>query len=313
MRLRPSIHTIFACSLLGSSLLGCGQGEAERSNWPGGEPPTQSEPLPNLTPTATETLDLSPWFSDASGSDLAGVAVAPNGDRYVLDKSSGLHLLRPEGTEPVLDSRNVEARYGLSPDLEFTDVVAYGEDRFLITAENDGFLLDLWAGSMRSHFCYFPPVRGDSGDVVVDSAPLLSISQILASSGIPVKQRTESVAVNVSSGQIFVQPQTLRLDLPSPDRGVAGSELFVFAPGGGQPLQVTELRDPAFSAGGMVAVNDRLLVGFQDGLYELSFGSAEAVRILALDAGVVVTGMALDGDQLLVLDGPARRLIIVDI
>jgi hypothetical protein len=306
MRLRRSLRTVFACSLLASGLLGCGQGEGERSPGLRGEPP----PLPQLTLTATETLDLSPWFSDASGSELVGVAVAPNGDRYVLDKSSGLHLLRAEGTELVLDSRNIEARYGLSPDLELTDVVAYGEDRFLITAENDGFLLDLWAGSMRSHFCYFPE-RG--GEVAGVEPPSISVSQVLASSGIPVKQRTESVTVNLNSGQIFAQPQTFRLDVLSSESSLAGSELFVFAPAGGQPMQVTELSDPGFVAGGMAAIRDRLVVGFRDGLYELSFGGEVAAPILTLDAGVVVTGMALDGEQLLLLDGPGRRLIIVEL
>lgn len=138
----------------------------------------------------------------------------------------------------------------------------------------------------------------------------MSISQELGRQGIPVAQRTNSVAYNRDTGEIFAQPQTLRLDRSSD--GVAGSELFVFPSEGGQPLMVQPLSDLGFSAGGMVAHRERLLLGFEDALYELTGATPEVV--LQLEDDVVLTGMALDRDgSLLVLDGAGRRLLEVEI
>lgn len=286
----------------------CGQGERPRDAAPGLAPTPGTPSFSGLQPTL---VDLEPWLP--AQAKLVGIAVAPDGERYVLDATSGLYHFGAGGVERVLDSQTLDERYGLAPDLELTDVVAYGPDRFLVTAENDGFLLDLWAGTMQSYFCYLPP--SEPGDAVgQDPSVPVSISQVLAASGVPVKQRTESVAVNPLSGEIFAQPQTLRLDAGlAPAAGVeldpvAGSELFVFQSAGGEPSEVQAV-DPNFLAGGMVAKSDRLFLGFGDGLFELTPSSIPA-RIGYFPTGTVVTGMALDLDgALLVLDGPARRLL----
>jgi hypothetical protein len=288
--------------LLGAGLLGCSDGDRQvrDSGFPGVRP--QAAPPSTLVGNTTAAIDLRALFPESS--QLVGVAVAPNGDRYVLDENSGLHRLGAGGPELILDSSKLQAQYGLSSDLELTDVVAFGEHRFLLTAENDGFLLDLQSETMQSYFCYLPP---SSADQLPDLPQ--SISQVLQQSGVAVKQRTESVAVNLVSGQIFAQPRTLRLDAPLSS---AGSELFVFEPGGGEPLGVMALLDPNFVAGGMLATESRLLLGFESGLYELVGDRPELIR--ALDAGVVITGMARDTDgSLLVLDGPAKRLLQVQL
>ncbi len=303
---RRSSAALVAAGLAAASLCGClRQGERERdAPWPAGvrAPGEPARPI-NVGKTSTQT-DLNGAFPESS--QLVGVAVAPNGERYVLDAKSGLYRLGGDGTtELVLDTNNVERRFGLDPDLEFTDVAAYGDHRFLVTAENDGFLLDLWAGSFESYFCYLPPRN------VEDSEPeVVSVSQVLASSGIPVKQRTESVAVHPGSGDIFAQPQTIRLDLA--EDSIAASELFVFSGSGGQPLRVVELLDTGFSAGGMVTADNRLILGFGAELFELAGNTAEVVG--RLEAGVVVSGMARDIDgSLVVLDGPGRRLLDVSV
>jgi hypothetical protein len=291
--------------LLGAGLFGCGEGDGQTraSAFPGVRP--AGTPAPStLVGNTTATLDLSPFFP--ASSQLVGVAVSPNGDRYVLDEKTGLHRLGDAGTELIMDSSSVQARYGLSPALEFTDVVAFGAHRFLITAENDGFLLDLDAESMQPYFCYLPSVSPSEEQEREQERPR-SISQALQASGVAVKQRTESVTVNPLTGQIFAQPRTLRLDS---ELTSAGSELFVFEPGQAEPVGVMPLLDPNFVAGGMLPVESRLLLGFGNGLYELVGDEPELVR--ALDAGVVITGMARDVDgSLLVLDGPARRLLSV--
>jgi len=274
---------------------GCGDGERPRGGIAG------QPPVPGFTLSEAEpgVVDLSAWFD--ADSELVGVAVDEAGIRYVLDAANGLYRLGTGGArELVLDARTLEQRYGISRALELSDVVAYGPDRFLVTASDDGFLLDLWAGTFASYFCYLPPIDSDEAP-----APVVSVSQELQLEGIPVTQRTESVAYNTLTGEIFAQPQTRRLDLPNGE--VAGSELFVFSGTGGQPLSVQPLADLQFSAGGMIARDNRLLLGSGHALYELSGPDVHLIRTLEDD--LVITGMALDrDDSLLVLDGPGRRL-----
>jgi hypothetical protein len=300
-----SLHTCRAALVSALTLLSlaCAQGERTRDQPLPSGGPDPSTPPPPLEAFGSGTVDLSPWFP--GDSQLVGVAVGARGERYILDQKTGLLRLGADGTgELVLDTGNLERRYGLSPGLVWTDVVGYGEDRFLITAENDGFLLDLWAGTFNSYFCYFPAT--DVGSL----EPPMSISQELDRQGIPVAQRTNSVAFNRDTGDIFAQPQTLRLDRASD--GVAGSELFVFSSTGGQPVLVQPLSDLGFSAGGMVADRSRLILGFGNALYQIAGDVPEVV--FQLEDDVVVTGLALTDDRsLLVLDGPSRRLLQLEL
>jgi hypothetical protein len=301
----PLFRTGAALSLFA---LACAQGEVERdaapspyvdpANGPGGSN-TPGE-APDGSDMDTSSLDLSAWFP--AESELVGVAVGERGERYVLDQKAGLYRLGLDGaSELVLDATDLERRFGLSSNLLLTDVVSYGQDRFLITAENDGFLLDLYAGTFSSYFCYLPPSGPEP-----TREPAISVSQELGRQGIPVAQRTNSVAFNRSTGDIFAQPQTVRLDRTSDS--IAASEVFVFGSTGGQPLVVLPIADLGFSAGGMVADGVRLLFGSGNALYELS---GDAITLAyELDQDVTVSGLALDRDgSLLVLDGPRRRLL----
>jgi hypothetical protein len=224
---------------------------------------------------------------------LVGVALAPDGKRYVLEQRSGLYELGQSSATRVWDATALNG-------LELTDVVALDNDRFAVTADNDGFLVDVRDHSFRSYFCYFPPTPQPP------SQPI-TISQTLRSQGIAVIQRTESVAFNPNSLQLFAQPQTILLDTST----VAGSELFVFPPAGGQPIQVVRL-PASFVAGGMVATSDgRLIVGFHNVVYELTLaGGLDLLR--ELDASITIAGMtgSSNGD-LWVLDGAGQRLVAV--
>jgi hypothetical protein len=63
----------------------------------------------------------------------------------------------------------------------------------------------------------------------------------------------------------------------------------------------------------MVAHTDRLLLGAGDALYELWADNSARV-VSTLEPGVSVTGLALDRDgSLLILDGPSRRLLDVEL
>lgn len=266
--------------------------------------------VPALAPVAiTELAGILPETAE-----LVGVALGPDGVPYVLDAHAGLYALTGDGARLVFDlpaSRVSGGTSDGSPPAEVTDIAFdpnHGLDdgnlSFALTAENDGFLLSLPSGSIASHFCYFPPVT----DWEVTSNP--SVSQELRAQGIPVVERTEAVAVSPLNGQIVAQPRTLRVDRAT----VVGSELFVFGTAGGQPVGTRRFERIDFVAGGAAFLSQMALVlGSGDALY-VSLGWADQVRRIATLAGVTqITGIASHpGGNLLVLDGPSKRLLELD-
>jgi hypothetical protein len=241
-------------------------------------------------------INLAPLLP--ANADLVGIAVSPEGKRYVLDRNSGLYELGVGAARFVYDT----------PDsLEVTDVVALGSDRFAVTAVNDGYMLDLHNQTFSSYFCYLP------GDLPADPSGtptvIPSVSQMLRSQGIEVQERTESVAFNPLTLQLFAQPQTIIVDTGE----VAGSELFTFAEAGGQPIAVITMPELRFIAGGMAAVDGvRLLLGRGNAIYEMTGGPTPGpsmVKQLA-DGTIDISGLALDADgDLLLLDRAGRRLL----
>jgi len=267
--------------------------------------------IPVLEPLAV--TELGALFPASAA--LVGVALVPGSDRpYVLDARAGLYELTGDGAKLVFDlpaSRVLGGSADGAPPAELTDVAfdiwrfqAEGTLGFALTAENDGFLLSLPSGSLTSHFCYLPPAT----DWVTTSTP--SVSQELREQGIQVAERTEAVAVSDLSGQIFAQPRTVRMD----GAGVAGSELFLFDTGGGQPVGTRRFERIDFVAGGAAFLGQLALVlGSGDGLY-VTLGWADDVQRVATLSGVrEITGIAtLPSGNLLVLDGPNERLLEVD-
>ena len=249
------------------------------------------------------------WLRELLPADavLVGVTVAPDGKTYVLDQRAGLYEIGDNEAKLVFNTSGLNG-------VELTDVVALDADRFALTAENDGFLFDARTQTFSSYFCYLPAPPPENGEGSAGSAssggePVtspISISQTLQLEGIAVKQRTESVAFNPGTRQLFAQPRTIRLDTGS----AAGSEVFVFGEAGGQPISVLPLSDASFVAAGMVvAPGDRLLLGAGSGLFEVTLdGGFQPLR--QLDGAIDITGMARapNGDVWL-LDGAGLRLI----
>ena len=202
------------------------------------------QPTPN--PGAADSdfksqIDLAPLLP--ADADVVGVTVSPEGQRYVLLGTGRLYLLKPSQATLV---------YATITPTELTDVVALGDERFAATAEGVGFLLDVHNQTVSSYFCYLPDLP------VADPTAPPSVSQTLRAAGVTVTERTESVAFNRDTLQLFAQPRTKRLDTGE----VMGSELFVFSESGGQPIAVQSMPSLSFIAGGMVAVDGtRLLLG----------------------------------------------------
>jgi hypothetical protein len=237
-----------------------------------------------------------------AGAQLTGVAVTPEGQTYVLDQRSGLYEIGKSTAKLVFATSDLATRFGISPAPMFTDVAALGAERFALTAENDGFMLDLHGGTFTSYFCYLPAPGPSSPPQV------LSVSTQFRQAGIAVKERTESVAFSPDSLQLFAQPQTIRLDTGE----VVGSELFVFPESGGQPTQVTAMAELGFLAGGMVAVGGQsLLLGAHDRLYRAT-ATGLPTLLRDFEAPIEIVGMArADDGALLLLDGAGQRLLEV--
>jgi hypothetical protein len=272
------------------------------------------DPLPELVPQAS--TDLAAFFPEDA--QLVGVAIDPRqaGNLpVVLEARTGLYQLGTAGAQLVFDLRASRVFGGTgdgSPPVELTDVAfdveraqQTGQQSFALTAENDGFALALPSTRLDSYFCYFPsrvqPLPG----------PAPSLSQELREQGVAVVERTEAVALNPITSQIVAQPRTLLLD----SGGVAGSELFVFDAAGGQPLGTWRLERSEFAAGGAAFLEQTYLtLGFGADLYFTGGWGETVVRQLHLSGVERITGLATqpDGD-LLVLDGPTRRLLEVSV
>jgi hypothetical protein len=308
------------------------EGDRDRSGGDDGSPwfvgdPTQPERAAPEAPStiriaeerdvaALEPLaitELAPFFPESAR--LVGVALAPDTGRlYVLDARAGLYEITSDAARLVFDlpaSRVIAGTGDGSPPIELTDVAidphrggAAGTPSFLLTAENDGFLLSLPSTALTSHFCYFPSFTSD------EPLPTPSVSQELRAQGIPIVERTEAVAVNDPSGQIFAQPRTLRMD----GAGVAGSELFVFETTGGQPTATRRFERTEFVAGGAAFVfQTSLVLGSGSSLYITQSWADDVRRIASVPGASEITGIAsLPGGNLLVLDGPSKRLIELD-
>jgi len=271
------------------------------------------DPLPSVQPQSSS--DLAEYFP--AQAQLVGVALDERDESalpYLLEAHSGLYQLTGSGVQQVFDLRasRVIGGSGGSVPAELTDVAfdrmrseQLGSASFALTAENDGFALDLPEPVLESYFCYFPgtfePVPG----------PAPSVSQELRQQGIPVTERTEAVALNPITQEIVAQPRTLRLDSGE----VAGAELFVFDSSGGSPIGTWRLERAEFAAGGAAfQLGQYLVFGFGSDLYYTGNWGSDVVHQLHLEGVGKITGLAAraDGD-LLVLDGANRRLLEVGV
>lgn len=295
-----------------------------------------SRAVPELAGTVTDLTPLLP-----PDVELVGLAAGFDGQWYVLDARRGIYALSEGGAELVFDlsGSSVMSAEGVlqAPPDELTDIALFrssgvtreGESdpeagpTFVVTAENDGYLLSLPGAVLESHFCYFPRVDNRWGRTVGDS-PVWdglgpdglgpeglrtpSVSQELRANGLAVAERTEAVAVG-GGDRIMVQPRTIALATGT----VAGSELFVFGAGGGDtPEALRRLDAVDFRAGGMTTDGFDLWMVQGSDVYHSTVESDALLRVATVEAATDITGMADVGRLSLMLDGPSRRVIAVE-
>lgn len=227
--------------------------------------------------------------------DVTGVTVDPiTKKRYVLDARAGIYEM--DGDQATLVSPLHEmVGDGVFPMSDFTDFVALGNGRFALTAVNDGFLLDTNTKTFSSYFCYVP------GDIIDPEAP------------IPVQQLTRSVTFDPTRNKLFAQPQTFREGLQGPPES---AEVGRFDIEGGEGYGWIDLNDPEFSAGGIaVEADGTMLLGADEALYRLDLETGdlrEAYDLSSLQIGTI-SGLAVDGERVLVIDAARQELVEITI
>jgi hypothetical protein len=171
---------------------------------------------------------------------------------------------------------------------EFTDIAALGGQRFVLTARNEGYLLDLESDTLRRHFCYLPE------DQPVDE----------------VYQLTQSVTYDSIGHKIYAQPQTLSID----SERVQASSIGMFGEDDGAEQTWFALPDPAFLAGAIAMdAQGRLLLAEGDTMSRFDFMTqvqSQGVSLAAYEVGRV-DGLAVDGaaQTMLLVDGARNALL----
>lgn len=180
----------------------------------------------------------------------------------------------------------------------FTDLVALSVDQLAVTAQSDGFLVDLRAASMAPHFCYEP-----EGWEEVPNEPI---------------QVSGCLALDRVGARFYAQPRTIE----NAGYGtVTGSFLAAYDAGGGADIAWWALPDASFVATGMVALpsatgaTERLILASGAELFAFDIAAAELAP--AADLGPLgvesIAGLALDAraQTLLLLDD--ARLVVTEV
>lgn len=216
----------------------------------------------------------------------SGVAVDATGARFFFDEGYGLFRLDGDGAATMVMARAAMPDPGVVVRPPFTDMVALGGGRFALTAIGDGYLLDTVLGTMRRYFCYVP-----------DGLPE------------PYDQRTDAVTYDPIAKLIYAQPRTF-----DEAGGLIDSQVATYSFETGADLMWSSVPQD-IAAGGMVKLPgvDELLLGNGSELLRFANGGVTVVDDLARLGVGAIDGLALDGDRLLVLDGPGGALHTLDL
>jgi len=202
---------------------------------------------------------------------LTGVSVVP-GTHQRLWLKNGVGVVDSDGKTVFSDGTS------------YDDMVALDADRIALITRNDGYVYQLSTHRLLNRFCYLPP---DMQQTMPDNW-----------------QQSFVVGWDATESRIYVQPQTF----DGAGRRVSTAQVGVFAADVATPLEWQEVGEPDMQAGGIaVQSRDRIWLGWHSTLY-LYDATAHAVqKRFSLEVGEI-SALALDGDQLLVLDGQRAAL-----
>lgn len=222
-------------------------------------------------------LDLRAAFA-APAVDPVGVAVAPDGARFVFDEARGLFRLDGDQAVEVVAMSSMPDP---GPDapllLPITDLVAIAPDQFALTAIGDGYVLDTQAMTLAQRFCYVP--EGTPANLM---------------------QRTDAIAYDATTQRLFAQPNTY-----DQNGAFLFAQVAAYEGPTGESLRWYDFTGSS-PATGMVAYDGALLVGQGARLARFDVDSGELVELDDLARFGV---RSIDG---LALDAAAGTLVVVD-
>ncbi len=244
------------------------------------------------TPQETKVVDVDLRAAiGASDVDVVGLTISPDTQkRYALDSERGIFELGADGSLTLVLALEDFPSADESIQSEFTDIAAMGNNRFALTALNEGYMLDLNTNTLLRHFCYLPDDLEDTG----------------------VYQMTHSVTFDAESGQIYAQPQTFS----EIDNSLVASSIGRFAEGNGAEQQWFALPESSFVAGALsVNPEGNLLLGNGSNLNVFDLSSQTMGQSLSLRSFGIrdIKGMAIDAaaDELLIVDGESDKLLVL--
>jgi hypothetical protein len=248
---------------------------------------------------ATDPADLRRQLGVADV-DVVGVTVAEDGRRYVLDARAGLYQLGAEGAALLISAEMLAAAADVKVMSRFTDVALTGEGRFLLTARDDGYVYDPDTGRVTQLFCYLPDPEDETDPESMPGEPTVFATT----------QMTHSLAYSPKYARIMAQPQSF--DTVGEDATPIASHVALFSIATGEDVDWLQIADASFVAGGMALdSNDRLLLGTGNRIYGFVGEQQPLELLLELEGVAEISGMSIDvdGETLLVVDGPNDRMI----
>ena len=260
----------------------------------------------------TTALDLAPFVVD--GGRLQGIASDPIGtDLHVLIEGRGLLQIDRDGvlvTERPVGSKGLE-------DRPYRDLAVIGDGRFLLIADNEGYLYDELTETQRVHFCVEPGFEGEcidengnwadaDGDGLCDwddPAPTEPQPIEPEPTGEPVIQRNDALALVgaaiVAAPRFYEDGEQIEASLRSYDVGT------------GDPTGVADLSGLGLDLAGVAADGDRLIGVSANRLARFTL-DGEKIAEATLDVDDAA-GLVIDGDRALVLDRSSLRVVAFEL
>jgi hypothetical protein len=219
-----------------------------------------------------------------------GLAIAPDGQRFVFDEVAGLVRLdgdRAVTVVPMAQLPDPGPTAALKPPV--TDLVALAPGLFALTAIGDGFLLDTSAMTLSQHFCYVPD-------------------------GLPpdLTQRTDAIAFDGARQRLYAQPITYN------ESGVfLSSQLASYDRATGDLLE-WHITTPDIAATAMVVLPDGDLIlaqGARLSRFEVATKNAALLDDLGRFGVLSIDGLAIDLalGTLVVVDGTADAVFDIEL
>ncbi len=224
-------------------------------------------------------LDLRAAMQSTGDINPIGLAITPDGKRFIFEETAGLYRLDGDVAVAVVPMSAMPDPGPTAPiKLPFTDLVAIGPDTFAMTAIGDGYILDTSAMTLEQRFCYLP-----------DEVPR------------SLTQRTDAIAYDAERGKLYAQPVTYDAAGTFQLSQVAGYELA-----SGEDVEWYSAGTDVAATAMLARPDGRLVLGQGSKLHQFERLSGTSLLLEDLERFGV---RSIDG---LAIDAAAGTLVVVD-